>query len=288
MRAIASNVLLQSQDGPYDYDPVWAKCLELKVAVTAHTPSMGWGSRVSTDNYIYNHVGSFAACGEAFAKAIVLGGVAKRFPTLHFAFLEGGVTWACELYGGLVGHCGKRNASVIDNYDPHAIDGELMADLLAEYGAGMVAGRPDPHDPMLSRAPNGWNWHEDTAIAHELDRAQISGAEDLRLPFERNFYFGCEADDPYVSMAFDRRINPFGGRLKAMFSSDIGHWDVPDMNEVLAEAYELVEHELLSENDFREFAFEHAVGLHAGMNPDFFKGTVVEADVAKLLKQRVA
>ena len=68
-----------------------------------------------------------------------------------------------------------------------------------------------------------------------------------------------------------------------MFSSDIGHWDVPDMSEVLEEAYELVEHGLVNEADFREFTFTNPAMLHAGMNPDFFKGTVVEKDVAKLL-----
>jgi hypothetical protein len=68
-----------------------------------------------------------------------------------------------------------------------------------------------------------------------------------------------------------------------MFSSDVGHWDVPDMNEVLAEAYELVEHGLVNEGEFKEFVFENPVTLHAGMNPDFFKGTVVEAEVAQLL-----
>ena len=67
--------------------------MELQVAVTAHSPSTGWGSRVTTNHYIYNHVGSFAAAGEAFAKALVLGGVTQRFPTLHFGFLEGGVAW---------------------------------------------------------------------------------------------------------------------------------------------------------------------------------------------------
>jgi hypothetical protein len=79
-------------------------------------------------------------------------------------------------------------------------------------------------------------------------------------------------------------LNPFGSRLKAVFSSDVGHWDVPDMNEVLAEAYELVEHGLVNDAEFKEFVFENPVTLHAGMNPDFFKGTVVEAEVAKLLR----
>jgi hypothetical protein len=270
-------------DSPYDYDPVWAKCVELKVAVTSHSSSTGWGSRVATNHYIHNHVGTFAAAGEAFAKALVLGGVTKRFPSLNFAFLEGGLAWASELYAGLVSHCGKRNPSFIDNYDPRNVDLELLADLFGKYGAGMVKGRPDPKDPSFSRLPCAWDCHGDSLIAHELDRLEIRRAEDLRQLFETNFYFGCEADDPLVALGFDRRLNPFGARLKAIFSSDVGHWDVPDMTEVLKEAYELVEHELIDEADFRDYTFAHPAMLHARMNPAFFKGTVVEHDVARLL-----
>ena len=69
----------------------------------------------------------------------------------------------------------------------------------------------------------------------------------------------------------------------AVFSSDIGHWDVPDMTTVLEEAYGLVEHGVLDEAEFRAFTFANAARLHAGMNPAFFTGTVVEADVARLL-----
>ena len=270
-------------ESPYDYDPVWARCVELGVAVTAHSPSTGYGSRVVTTHYIHNHVGSFAAAGEAFAKAIVLGGVTKRFPTLNFAFLEGGVAWASELYAGLVSHCGKRNRNELANIDPRNLDAALLADLFAEYGAGMVDGRPDPDDPDFVRTPVGWHALDDDMIAHELDALGIESAEDLRPLFEPNFYFGCEADDPLVAMGFDRRMNPFGARLKAVFSSDIGHWDVPDMSRVLEEAYELVERELLDDDDFRDFVFGHAAMLHAGMNPKFFEGTVVEDEVAKLL-----
>ncbi len=263
-------------DGPYNYDPLWKRCVELKVAVTSHAPSVGWGSRVVTNHYIHNHVGSFAASGEAFAKALVLGGVTKRFPQLHVAFLEGGVAWASELYAGLVSHCGKRNASVIGKIDPHNVDGELLADLFAEYGTGMVSGRPEPRDDTFLHLPNGRWQLADTLIGHELDALEIRTAEDLRPLFEPNFFYGCEADDPLVSVAFDPRLNPFGARLKAMFSSDVGHWDVPDMTAVLGEAYELVERELLDARDFEDFTFRNAVELHAGMNPDFFRGTVVE------------
>jgi hypothetical protein len=33
----------------------------------------------------------------------------------------------------------------------------------------------------------------------------------------------------------------------------------------------------MSKSDFRNFAFENAVRLHGGMNPDFFRGTAVES-----------
>jgi len=270
-------------ESPYDYDPLWARCVELKVAVTAHSPSTGYGSRVVTNHYIHNHVGSFAAAGEAFAKALVLGGVTQRFPTLNFAFLEGGVAWASELYAGLVSHCDKRNPTQIGNIDPRNLDTEALADLFADYGQDLVKGRPDPDDPTFVRWPGGWLWSDDHMIAHELDNLGIESAEDLRDLFEPNFYFGCEADDPLVALGFDRRMNPFGARLKAMFSSDIGHWDVPDMTRVLEEAYELVERELLDDSEFHDFVFAHAATLHGGMNPDFFKGTVVETEVSKLL-----
>jgi len=36
------------------------------------------------------------------------------------------------------------------------------------------------------------------------------------------------------------KANPFGAKLGAVLSSDISHFDVPDMTEVLEEAWELV------------------------------------------------
>jgi hypothetical protein len=108
--------------------------------------------------------------------------------------------------------------------------------------------------------------------------------EDLRDLFIPNFYYGCEADDPMVAWAFNSKVNPMGVKFKAMMSSDIGHWDVTDMNEVVEEAHELVDHGLITEEDFRDYTFTNAATLYAGMNPDFFKDTVCEAAVAKLLR----
>jgi hypothetical protein len=39
----------------------------------------------------------------------------------------------------------------------------------------------------------------------------------------------------------------------------------------------------MTEGDFRDFVFTNAVALHAGANPDFFAGTVVEAAVTEEL-----
>ena len=114
-------------------------------------------------------------------------------------------------------------------------------------------------------------------------RCKIERREDIRDLFVPRFYFGCEADDPINAWAFSRKANPGGARLNAFFSSDIGHFDVPDMTEVVPEAYELVEHGLLDDDDFRDFVFANAVRFWGEVNPDFFKGTVVEKQAAELL-----
>jgi len=53
--------------------------------------------------------------------------------------------------------------------------------------------------------------------------------------------------------------------------------------EVTSEAYELVEHGLLDEDEFRDFTFTNAARMWGSMNPNFFKGTVVESEAAKVL-----
>jgi hypothetical protein len=117
----------------------------------------------------------------------------------------------------------------------------------------------------------------------DYSRCQITSKQDFSDLYIKRFYFGCEADDPINAWAFNRKANPMHARLNAFFSSDIGHFDVPDMTEVVPEAYELVEHGLLDENDFRDFVFENAVRLWGQLNPDFFKGTVVEKQAAEVL-----
>jgi hypothetical protein len=80
-------------------------------------------------------------------------------------------------------------------------------------------------------------------------------------------------------------VDPFGARINAIFSSDVGHFEVSDMRMVLPEARELVEDGLITANDFRDFTFANAVRLWGTQNPDFFNGTVVAKEAAALLNE---
>tara|TARA_R110000787_G_scaffold103318_2_gene209871 strand:+ start:1900 stop:3342 length:1443 start_codon:yes stop_codon:yes gene_type:complete len=270
-------------ESDYDYDPFWARCRELKVAVTVHSGGSGWGTRNSVNNYMFNHIGNFAAAGEGFCRSLIMGGVTRRFPDLKFAFLEGGVGWATALYAGIVAHWEKRNRQALELYNPAALNHQLLANLFAEYGEDMIrerVKRTDFEQDFLTRNS------EDPAMLDEFAHCGFGRVEDIRDQFQPNFYFGCEADDPQTALAFNRQLNPLQTTLKAIFGSDIGHWDVPDMTTVLAEAYELVEHNILGNEDFRAFTFANAVTLHGGMNPNFFRGTVVERAAAAVIEQQ--
>jgi predicted TIM-barrel fold metal-dependent hydrolase len=267
-------------DSAYDYDPLWRRCLELGVAPASHTPGMGWGSRRSISNYMYNHIGSFGASMEAFCKSLFLGGVTRRFPGLCFGLLEGGVGWACALYADLLSHWEKRNVRAISHLDPSRIDTDLLLRLFEQYGDARfradLAGLRESFTRLEPEPP----------VRDEWAACAIEKAEDVAELFVPRFYFGCEADDATVAWAFDTRVNPQGVKLRAMFSSDIGHWDVPDMGEIVEEAHELVERGLLSGDDFRDFTFANPVRFYASANPDFFRGTRIEADAARLLSER--
>ena len=120
----------------------------------------------------------------------------------------------------------------------------------------------------------------------QLDEFEAVGAktvDELRDLFVGHFYFGCEADDPMVAWAFNDKLNPAGAQLRPMFSSDMGHWDVPYMDAVLTEAFALVTDGHLDLEQFRTFTFENAVRFYACLDPGFFDGTAVEAEAAAVL-----
>jgi predicted TIM-barrel fold metal-dependent hydrolase len=269
-------------DSIHDYDPVWSKLRDLRIAPSFHNGARSILLRNSPSNFCYNHIGHFASASEAMAKAIFFGGVTRRFPELNFGFLEGGVGWACSLYADLIGHWEKRKRGALENTSPASLDRAALLALAEKYG------KPSVIDAV--RRGEGLDDNGDgTGGIEDLDdysACRITRKEDFQDLYVKRFYFGCEADDPINAWAFNRKANPMRARLNAFFSSDIGHFDVPDMTEVVPEAYELVEHGLLDDGDFRDFMFANAVRFWGEVNPDFFKGTVVEKQAAEVLTEK--
>jgi predicted TIM-barrel fold metal-dependent hydrolase len=271
-------------DSEYDYDPVWAKCVDLKLTPTFHSFGLNWGMRTSISNFIYNQIGHFAAAAEGICKALFLGGVTRRFPTIKFAFKEGGVGWAVSLYCALFERWHKRNLRTLENVNPANLKLEQYRELCGRYGGSFTQRRLD--GPLVlseleaggGGAPAEWD---------EWRHCGIQQARDVYDLFVPHFFFGCEGDDRVTSWAFDARRNPLGARLNAIFGSDLGHYDLIDMRDAAAEAYEGVELGLMSERDFRDFVFVNPVRLHCGMNPDFFKDTVLENEAANVIGDNV-
>ncbi|MCH2169827.1 amidohydrolase [Myxococcota bacterium] len=266
-------------DSEYDYDPFWARCVELKVAAATHTPGQGWGSRRSISSYMYNHIGSFAASMEAICKSLFMGGVTRRFPELSFGLLEGGVGWACTLYADIVGHWKKRNRDTIGDLDPAKLDTELVMQLFEKYGGDRFNADPDAIRTFFSKL------EPEPPTLDEWSACEIDRLEDIRDLFVPSFYFGCEADDPSVAWAFNERTNPAGAKLRAMFSSDMSHWDVTNMEGILGDAYELVEEELVDDKDFYNFVFGNPARFYTSGNPSFFEGTRCQDQVESFLAE---
>ena len=277
-------------DNQYDYDPVWQAFQDLGVAVASHGGSRDWVDRMSWTNDVYNHIDHFANANHTFAKAVFLGGVVKRFPNLNFAFLEGGMGWGASLCCDLQGHWEKRNWKAMqENLRPSNLDMPALRKLMEQHGGPRMQEHID--DIFAS-----FEWNKVNATVEDLSLREtehyddfsrlgpIASKRDIREMYAKNFYFGCEADDPTTMFAFDPRMKV---RLKAIFSSDIGHWDVHHIEQVLPEVWEAHEKGILNEADFRDFTFSNIVQLHGGMNPDFFKGTQVE-QAAKAELARVA
>jgi predicted TIM-barrel fold metal-dependent hydrolase len=268
-------------DSDYDYDPVWRKCLELGVAPTFHTGGRSFGLRNNPSNFTFNHIGHFAAAGHAVAKGLFLGGVTRRFPDLRFGFLEGGVGWGCQLFADLIEHWERRGAKGIAYMNPEKLDRQMLRQLVDKYGYEEIAAELQKRD--------GWPMKEEDSLTGNVPvlddyaACEINRKQDWLDLYVTPFFFGCEADDRMNAVAFSN-FNPFGAKINAIYSSDIGHFDVPNMRMVLPEAYELVEHGFITKDDFRDFTFGNAVRLWGGVNPRFFEGTKVAKEAAAELR----
>ncbi|KYG04737.1 hypothetical protein BE21_45060 [Sorangium cellulosum] len=136
---------------------------------------------------------------------------------------------------------------------------------------------PDQHPEIAKYARQPPPEHRNDFAA-----AGIEKIEDIRDRWVNNFFFGSESDDRTIAAAFNDKANPLGAKINAIYSSDVGHWDVPDLTEALAESWNLVEEGIISAEDFKAYVFENPYKLYTEANASFFKGTRVE----EKLKQR--
>jgi predicted TIM-barrel fold metal-dependent hydrolase len=264
-------------DSAHDYDPVWATCVELGLAPAFHSSLQYSHSARSVSSYVYNHIGGIAGNHTVLCKALFLGGVLRRFPELRIGFLEGGVAWGASLLADVIGHWSKRGSHAIGDLDPANLDVAAVLELVQRYGDEQMKANLDRIAEHLSRRPGR------PVELDEFAAAGVTSVEDILEPFEQRLFFGCEADDPLVGFAFGLDLEGTPATLRPILGSDVSHWDAPVMGDVVVEAYELLEHGVLTPDQFRAFTFENPVRLHGGANPSFFEGTPVAADAAAVL-----
>jgi predicted TIM-barrel fold metal-dependent hydrolase len=258
-------------DSAHDYDPVWTRCRELALPVTFHGGlALDTRHSQSVSSFVWNHIGLHASMMAPLAKSLVLGGVTARFPDQPFAFLEAGVGWAAAMLADLVEHWERRGPGGLVTTDPALLDVPLLAELFGRYGldsSGLErlarSGGPPPGE------------------RDEWRLARVSSPQEVAVRFAANCYFGCEADDRTVAFAFSPAL-PFGTRLKAVLSSDLGHWDTEDIGAVVDHAWRHVVEGLLSPADFKALVFTNPAQLYRRANPHFFDGTPVAPHVSDL------
>lgn len=91
----------------------------------------------------------------------------------------------------------------------------------------------------------------------------------------------AESDVQAIAAAFNDKANLLGVKINAIYSSDVGHWDVPDLTLPLAESWTLVEEGVISAADFRSYVFANPYKFYTEANPDFFQGTAIESLVSE-------
>jgi len=187
------------------------------------------------------------------------------------------VMWGASLLADLVGHWEKRGAHAIDSLDPSLLDVTAVMELVRAYGSDDMVANAGRIEHYLARRPGR------PAELDEFAAAGLSRVEDLVLPFAERSFFGCEADDPLVPLAFGLHIGGVQVDLRPLLGTDVSHWDAPVMEDVLPEAYEALDEERVDADQFEAFTFSNAVRLHGALNPSFFDGTPCEKEARAVL-----
>ena len=96
-------------DSPYDYEPLWQRCVELGVAVTQHSGSARWsGSRLDQQLHLQPRRPLCRVEPRLRARRLPGRSSPRRYPNLNFGFMEGGVSWACQMCLDMIEHWEKR------------------------------------------------------------------------------------------------------------------------------------------------------------------------------------
>jgi predicted TIM-barrel fold metal-dependent hydrolase len=258
-----------------DYDPLWDACTRLGVIPTFHTPAFNFGTRCSSDNYVFNHIGGFAAGAEGAARSLIFGGVMKRFPQLRFCFLEGGAEWAIALCRDLVAHWRRRAGERVADYDPSGLDRALIRRLLHGHASPAVRKRADDLDSVLGALSRPVR--EDDPL-DEFAESGLESESAIRRLFSHQIFAGCEADDPLNRLAFMHGLG-HDGDLGVVFASDLGHWDAPEAHRILPELWEQVEMGFLTPTQLRKLTWENPLRARTGEGAGPFIGTAIEDTV---------
>ncbi len=269
-------------DSLYDYDPVWQRCVDLGVSPTFHTAAMGWTIRASVEQLrVQPH--RDVRDRRRDARAVAVHGRRAAAVPARCGSRSRRAAWRGRprCCANLVGHWEKRNRDAVEHYNPAHLDRAQVASLFEEYGSARYRERLDQLDAglrMLS-LPD-----EDPATLDEFARCGITDADDIRDGVHARVPLRLRGRRPDDRAGV--RSAPYGRpRLKALFASDIGHWDVPDIREVLPEAWELVEDGDATEADFRALTFEHAVSLWATHQPGVLRRHVGRGRGARELER---
>jgi predicted TIM-barrel fold metal-dependent hydrolase len=262
-------------DSEHDYDPVWAELEAHSYPLVSHggLGHVAPNQYVSITNYSANHIGSFRDKMYQLCKSLYFGGVTRRFPALRLGFLECGVAWASTLLADICEHWEKRNLDGLGSLDPATVDEALLEELVRRYGPRLLDGVDDVHGALRGLSAVG-------VAPEERDDwrfLDVRSEEELVQLFAPRMYFGCEADDRTIAFAWSP-ANPGGASMKPVFSSDIAHWDVPDMAGVVAESWELVEHGLVTAEQYRRFVCDNPIEL---FGPGLLAGTALAPWVAE-------
>jgi predicted TIM-barrel fold metal-dependent hydrolase len=258
-------------DSAFDYAPFWQRAVSLGVPLAVHRGTQGWPGRDSISNYSSNQIGHFATGHEAIVRGLFFGGVTRRFPDIRLSLLEGGAGYGESLLADLASVWRRRGGRFISQYDPGALDMALLFDLIKRYGdrklCTAVRSPDDLAGEVFGLGEAGQGPARDQEQLDDFAAAGISDESDIARRFIPNFWFGCEADDPPTC---------FGeSHVRAVWATDGGHWDVPDLTGSLDTTWTYVEKGHLSIENFSDLVYRNPVRFFTEANANFFQGTAL-------------